>query len=76
MVTGSAGRVVACGDWATAAWLRACMRTDRDTRSWAVVGLCQAGPTNLNFSLNFEISTKFEIQNEGLPYVQKYSKFA
>jgi hypothetical protein len=29
----------------------------------------------LNFSLNIEINTNFEIQNEGLAYVQKYSNF-
>jgi hypothetical protein len=29
----------------------------------------------LNFSLNFEINTNLEIQNEGLPNVQKYSNF-
>jgi hypothetical protein len=30
----------------------------------------------LNFSLNFDIDAKFEIQNEGLTDVQKYSNFA
>jgi hypothetical protein len=29
----------------------------------------------LNFSLNIEINTNFEIQNEGLAHVQKYSNF-
>jgi hypothetical protein len=66
----------ACGDWATEAWPSACMRTNRDMWSWAVVGRWQAGPTNLNFSLNFEINTNFEIQNKGLLDVHKYSNFA
>jgi hypothetical protein len=32
-------------------------------------GRWQAGPININFSLNFEISTNFEIHNAGLPDV-------
>jgi hypothetical protein len=75
-VTGSIGRVMACGDQATVACSHACTQTDRDTRAWAVVGRWQAGPTNLNFSLNFKISTNFEMQNEGRPDVKKYSNSA
>jgi hypothetical protein len=35
-------------------------------------GPLASGPSHLNFSLNFEISTNFEIQNEGLPDIQNY----
>jgi hypothetical protein len=60
---------VACGDRATMASPRACMRAGRYTRPWAVLGRWQVGPTNLNFSINFEISTNIEIQNKGVPNV-------
>jgi hypothetical protein len=73
---GSAVRELVGGDRATTAWPRGCMCAGRDTRPWAIVGLWQAGPFNLNFSLNFKISTNFEIHNEGLPDVQKYSYFS
>jgi hypothetical protein len=38
----------------------------RDMWPLAIVGLWQADPFNLIFSLNFEINIKFEIHNEGL----------
>jgi hypothetical protein len=46
------------------------------TQPWAIVGHWQAGPFNLNFSVKLKISTNFEIHNEGLPDVQKYSNIA
>jgi hypothetical protein len=48
-------------------------RSGQDTRPWASVGRWQAGPATQTL---LYISIIFEIQNEDLPYVEKYSNFA
>jgi hypothetical protein len=49
---------------ATTVWPGACTQTDRGTRSWPIVGHWQAGPANLNFSLNFKISINLKFKTK------------